>query len=74
MRWRPVHVHIVLIRKVELDETQSVLRAGTLPYAEGSLTEWLLCHAPPEAAAFLRRHADDMAVESIDYDWSLNGA
>ncbi len=42
--------------------------------AEGSLTAWLLRYAPPEAAAFLRRHADDLAVESLDYDWSLNGA
>jgi hypothetical protein len=38
----------------------------------GSVVDYVLRHAPPEAAAFIRAHRDELSVKSLDYDWALN--
>ena len=39
---------------------------------ERELVDFVLRHAPPAAAAWIRAHRDDLDVEHLDYDWSLN--
>ena len=37
------------------------------------VVDFVLRYAPAEDAAFIRRHRDDLDVDHMDYDWSLNG-
>jgi len=38
----------------------------------GSVIDFVLRFAPDDAAAYVRRHRDDLDIEYLDYDWSLN--
>jgi hypothetical protein len=38
----------------------------------GSVIDFVLAHGPADAVAFVTRHRDDLEVEHLDYDWSLN--
>jgi hypothetical protein len=38
----------------------------------GSVIDFILAHGPADAVAFVTRHRDDLDVEHLDYDWSLN--
>jgi hypothetical protein len=38
----------------------------------GSVVDFVLAHGPADAVAFVTRHRDDLDVEHLDYDWSLN--
>jgi hypothetical protein len=40
----------------------------------GSVLDFILDYAPDGAAQFIRAHRNEMKVEHLDYDWSLNGA
>lgn len=40
--------------------------------AAGDVVAYVLPLAPGPERAYLRRHRDDLDVESLDYDWSLN--
>ena len=39
----------------------------------GSVVDYVLRYAEPADVAYLREHRDDLDVEWLDYDWSLNG-
>lgn len=39
----------------------------------GSVLNFVRNYAPDDALAFIEKHRSDLDVESLDYDWSLNG-
>lgn len=41
--------------------------------AHGPLVDFLLRYAPADAVAFIQANREDLGVEYLDWDWSLNG-
>jgi hypothetical protein len=41
--------------------------------AQGPLVDFVLRYAPAEAVAFARAHREELGVEYLEWDWSLNG-